>query len=691
MNRTFQLLPLATLLSAALSGCGSTSTGVTTSGVVTGSYFRHAKVCLDNNNNGRCDAGEASTVTDNNGVFTLPGTAAVVVEIGTDATRFDPVTNIETPIIQPLVFRAPAQANQVVSAISTELQALMDDNNGDFATAKTMLAKRLGVSEDKLLGDHNKETDATTKTILKTEIDQSIERISEATADAGKSGDIALALRNRLTLDRISNIVVIYAENHAFDNIFGKFPGANGLDNAIQNNVYKQIDLDGSVLPVLPPTWGGISVAGVTPVVAQADTANLPNAPFSIDGPKFNLPLNAKTRDLDHSFFFNQMQINGGKNDRFAVASDAGGLVMGNYDGSPTRMWQKAKDYTLADNYFMGAFGGSFLNHFWLICACTPVYPNADTSPGKAKLASPGGADGVSLLLDTSKGITSVLNSNGRPPFLGNGAITPINSRFDKFYAVNTMQPAYQPSGNTPATGGDPTLADPNVATTLPPQTMTTIGDLLSVKNLSWAWFAGAWNDSLSNRTNIYNQTVPNFQAHHQPFNYFKQFAPGTQARTDHLKDGTDFQTAIQNGTLPQVTFYKPQGDLNEHPGYADVAKGDQHISDIIDKLKSSPQWKNMVVIVTFDENGGFWDHVSPPKGDVFGPSTRVPTIIISPYAKKGFVDHAQYDTTSILRLITHRFSLPPLDGLVSRDKALAASGSKPMGDLTGAFDFTQK
>lgn len=692
MDRSLRLLPVAAIISAALAACGTSGgAGSGTAGVVTGSYFRHAKVCLDNNHNGRCDTGEASTYTDSNGAFSLPGTGDMVAEIGTDATRYDPDTKTETAVTQPLVFRAPAEANKVLSAISTEVQALKDDNGGDFAAARSAVAKRLGVADEKLLADHNKETDPAVKTALKTEIDGSIERISEAVAEAGQTGDMAKSLRNRLALDKIATIVVIYAENRAFDNLFGKFPGANGLDNAMKSGTYKQIDLDGSVLPALPSVWGGLTGSGVAPAITQADTANLPNAPFSIDGGTFNLPLSVKTRDADHSFFFNQMQIDGGKNDRFAVASDAGGMVMGNYDGSQTAMWKIASDYTLADNYFMGAFGGSFLNHFWLVCACTPVFPNADTGPSKSKLAAPGGADGVSLLLDTSKGITSVLNSNGRPPYLGNGAITPINARFDKYYAVNTMQPPYQPSGNAPATGGDSALADPNAVGTLPPQDMTTIGDLLSTKKVSWAWYAGAWNDALASRANIYNNAIPNFQPHHQPFNFFKQFAPGTQARADHLKDGTDFFAAIQNGTLPQVVFYKPQGDLNEHPGYADVAKGDAHIADIIAKLKASPQWKNMVVVVTYDENGGFWDHAAPPKGDRFGPGSRVPAIIVSPMARKGYVDHSPYDTTSILRLITHRFGLPMLDGLASRDKALVTNGSKPVGDLTGSLDMTQK
>ena len=81
-----------------------------------------------------------------------------------------------------------------------------------------------------------------------------------------------------------------------------------------------------------------------------------------------------------HRYYQNREQINGGKLDQYAAWSDAGGLVMGYYDGSSLPLWALARQYTLADNFFMGAFGGSFLNHFWLICACTPIFPNAPAS-----------------------------------------------------------------------------------------------------------------------------------------------------------------------------------------------------------------------------------------------------------------------------------------------------------------------
>ncbi len=121
------------------------------------------------------------------------------------------------------------------------------------------------------------------------------------------------------------------------------------------------------------------------------------------------------------------------------------------------------------------------------------------------------------------------------------------------------------------------------------------------------------------------------------------------------------------------MAFFKPAGRYTEHPGYTDLMSGDEHIDMLLHEPVSSPQWPHMAVIVTYDENGGFWDHVPPPSG----PGTRIPAIIISPYAKHGYVDKTPYDTTSILKFITERFGLAPLPGV--RAKA---------GDLTNAFSF---
>ncbi|MFO1058382.1 MAG: acid phosphatase [Dongiaceae bacterium] len=480
-------------------------------------------------------------------------------------------------------------------------------------------------------------------------------------------------------IEQIQTVVVIFAENRSFDNLYGRFPGANGIAQASPESL-KQRDRDGSVLAELPPVWGGLTAKGFTPAVTEAQTRHLPNGVFQVDAADgFNLPLSTLTHDLWHRFYQNQMQINGGRNDMFVAWADSGAMPMGVWDGSKTAMWEVARTYTLADNFFMGGFGGSFFNHQWLVCACAPVYPDAAASPAKPSISKVE-PDGVTLTLAADSPRSAM---DGIPKFAADGNLTP------DFYAVNTMQPPYQPSANAPAKGGDPAYADPAKATTLPPQTEPTIGDLLSLKGIGWAWYGGGWQDVLDHGNSA---PVPNFQFHHQPLNYYASFAPGTAARAEHLRDGglggVAFIAAIDQGKLPQVAFYKPQGDLNEHSGYADIAAGDRHIAEVVRHLEKSPQWAHMLVVVTYDENGGLWDHVAPPKGDRWGPGSRIPTIIVSPFAKKGFVDHTPYDTTSILRFITNRFALPVLHGIVVRDRAIAANGEPPLGDLTGALDL---
>ena len=479
------------------------------------------------------------------------------------------------------------------------------------------------------------------------------------------------------SLDQIETIVVIYAENRSFDNLYGHFPGANGLDQAV--NAAPQRDRDGTVLTELPPVWDGLTAKGVTPVITQAQTEHMPNKPFAIDDPAgFDAKLGEVTHDLWHRFYQNQMQINGGANDRFVAWADSGGEVMGHYDGSGMQMWKIAQQYTLADNFFMGSFGGSFMNHIYLVCACVAVYPNADTNPAKPTIAAVE-ADGFTLKVAANSPKSAM---EGVPKFVSDGNLTP------DFFAVNTMMPPYQPSAVKPPPDGDAAFADPSKPGTLPPQTMATIGSELSDKGVAWAWYAGAWQAALDGKN---GSPVPNFQYHHQPFNYFAAYAPGTPARAEHLRDGgmggTAFIADIDAGKLPPVTFYKPQGNLNQHAGYADIRDGDAHIADVIHHLEHSPQWGHMIVVVTYDENGGFWDHAAPPKADRWGPGTRVPAIIVSPLVKKGFVDHSEYDTSSILRLITHRFGLPTLPGLAERDAALKAHGGAPLGDLTAALE----
>jgi acid phosphatase len=520
----------------------------------------------------------------------------------------------------------------------------------------------------------------------------------------------------RALKSKVETIVVIYAENRAFDNLYGNFPGARGLGEVVGRDgrplpaYAPQIDRDGSVLAALPPTWGGVTASGAKPVVTEAQSLGLPNAPFSIERAytaqsNVTLSTSTVTRDLWHRFYEHQMQIDGGKNDGYAAWSDAGGLALGHYDYSQSALYGLAKEFVLADNFFQGAFGGSFLNHQYLICACAPEYPNADAAPAKPTIAildEDAAGHYLPRLTPAKDAKPSALDEP--PRFAKSGNITPANYFGDgKFYAVNTMQPSYQPSGNKPAAAdADFLYADPANATTLPPQTQTTIGDALDAKHVNWSWYSGAWDAALADgrrsplmpRTAIYAPSTPlgnpDFQPHHQPFNYYARFDPRTQAehRALHLKDYRDLLADAAAGRLPAVVFYKPQGNLNQHAGYASVAEGDAHIAELVAKLRASRQWQHMVIVITYDEFGGAWDHVAPPQGDLLGPGARIPALIVSPFAKRGSVDHTQYDTESILRLITRRFDLDALPGMKMRDAGLAAHGAAPMGDLTNALEL---
>lgn len=497
--------------------------------------------------------------------------------------------------------------------------------------------------------------------------------------------------------DQVKTVVVIYAENRSFNNLFADFPGVEKPLSALSATDTQQRDRDGSLLTTLPPAWGGVlqvgpqTVDGVTYPSEVQFQENLPNAPFDLKGPSGeDLPLSLVTRDLWHVFYQNQMQINGGKNDGFVAWADSGGLVMGRYAQSrySLRLWDVAKEFVLCDNFFQGAFGGSFLNHQYLISATAPVYPNAAASVAKAQIATLQSDDPTDTRLKPlEKSPASAMT--GSPQF-GPSALTPDG------YAVNTLAPPYWPTWIRDPQ--NPDYSKPDLPNVLVPQTHEHIGDKLSKKNVDWAWYAGAWQATLDQFKDSGGiPKIPNFQYHHQPFNYFKKQGPENRAERDkRLRDGglgdesstNKFFADAQAGKLPAVTFYKPQGNLNMHAGYADVASGDRHIARALKVLQESPQWKNMVVVVTVDENGGWWDHVAPPKGDRWGPGTRVPALVVSPFARKGTVDHTVYDTASILRLITRVFQLETLDGLKQRDDAMIARGQKPMGDLSNALQF---
>jgi phospholipase C len=444
---------------------------------------------------------------------------------------------------------------------------------------------------------------------------------SLALAAAVVVGPASPSMAQTSGLQKVNHIVVIYQENWSFDSLYGHFPGANGLDQAEATTA--QVDKDGKPYTTLPQPLN----TNFSPAVPDPRfPSDLPVAPY--DTTKFVGP-NQLTGDLVHRFYQEQYQINGGKMDKFVAWSDAAGLVMSYYDATNMPEGKLAQQFTMMDNFFHAAFGGSFLNHQFLICACAPKWPEAPAS--------------VVAQVDASGMMTK------------DGQVTPDGYAVNTSFTVNTPHPS--------------NITDTSLL--VPQQTAPTIGDRLNDANVSWVWYSAGWDNA------VIGHPDPLFQFHHQPFAFYANYADGTPGRAAHLKDEGDYYADVQAGKLPAVTFIKPLGPNNEHPGYATLINGQQHVADLVAAIQNSPYWQDTVVIITYDEHGGRWDHVPPPTADRWGPGIRVPTIVISPFAKKGFVDHTQYDTTSILKLIEERWSLEPLG-----DRDAKA------GDMTTAFDF---
>jgi len=164
---------------------------------------------------------------------------------------------------------------------------------------------------------------------------------------------------------------------------------------------------------------------------------------------------------------------------------------------------------------------------------------------------------------------------------------------------------------------------------------------------VSWKWYSGGWDNALaSTASNPANNGAvppnapvdPLFQWHHQPFTYYDNYAPWKNGVRNpvsaaHLQDENNFFKDLQREHLPAVTFIKALGPDNEHPGYAGLLQGQQHVADLVKAVHESDYWEDSLIIVTYDEHGGRWDHVTPPNNNgIWGDGTRVPAIIIGPH-----------------------------------------------------------
>jgi acid phosphatase len=416
----------------------------------------------------------------------------------------------------------------------------------------------------------------------------------------------------------IEHIVVLFLENRTFDHLFGTYPGVEGL----AAYAGRQTDKAGVAYPALPSPLGRDGKPD------PRFPSDLPNAPFPLQ--KYVAPFDLTNNPI-HRFYHMQRQYGAGADGvpmgKWVAEGTSGGASMGFFDGyaSPVQ-WKLAQEFVLLDHWFQGIHGGSFANHFYLISGGLARYQDAPATERAVGVGPDGRVE-------------------------KDGDVDPDGS------VVNNLDPPYPPQRAG--------------AILREPQTAPTIADRLDAARITWAWYATGWGGGADA---VKQGLVP----HHNPFQYVKRIMETPEGR-GHIRDASEFSRALREGGLPAVSFVKPHAKDNAHAVSSTVGAGDRWIGEIVRAVMASRYWPRVALVITYDEGGGWFDHVRPPAVDRFGLGTRVPTLIVSPYAKRGFIGRREYDHASVLKLIEWRFELEPL---TARDRRAEA----PL----EAFDFTQ-
>ena len=452
------------------------------------------------------------------------------------------------------------------------------------------------------------------------------------------------------TATPIKHVVVIFGENISFDHYFGTYPYATNPKGE----------------PRFVPAPRTPAVNGFTDALLYNNPNFLNTAgngagavnPFRLDRSE------AATADQDHNYGPEQEAFHAGLMDSFPEytgtpgpppnGQSTDGLVMGYYDGNTvTALWNYAQRYALNDNAYGTTFGPS--------------------SPGAINLVS-GQTNGVS---DEINAGSKVVTDGGSTTLIGDA--DPIGD------ACSTT------------TGAQVAMSGQN------------IGDLLNSRGVTWGWFQGGFDLASTNSngttgcarstlSKVTNVAEVDYIPHHEPFQYYtstqnlKHLRPtstrmigraGDQA--NHQYDINDFYAAVSAGNMPAVSFLKAPGYQDAHAGYSDPLDEQAFVVSIINFLQHTPEWNSTAVIINYDDSDGWYDHQMGPivnqsttASDMLsgngqcgngtdtalaGPDAqhaqgrcgygpRIPILVISPYARRNYVDHTVTDQTSIIRFI---------------------------------------
>jgi phospholipase C len=393
------------------------------------------------------------------------------------------------------------------------------------------------------------------------------------------------------------------------------------------------------------------------------------------------------------------------------------GNSMGFYNaqqGEASFLKALADRFTLGDNFHQSFHGGTGANHFMLGTGDAGFWSDGNgnpITPPANQIANPNAVAGTvnkytadnnfSACFDvTQNGVGPIVDYLNNLPY----AAEP-NCAANTYYMLDNSNPGYLPNGALANTEGG-----------IPPSPVRTIGDALLAANISWAYYGGAYNAAVALSNDAVAAGSTNFTAFAatdtanaigvaycqicNPFQYATSIMANPAIRTAHIKDTSDLLTAIQNNTLPSVSFGKPDGLLDGHPSSSKVDLFEAYVTNILTALDANPALKaETAVFVTWDEAGGYWDSGFIQSIDFFGDGPRIPILILSPYSTGGKVYHNYGDHVSILKFIERNWNLQPLTGrsrdnlpnpTFKKDNAYVPTNSPALADLFDAFDFNQ-
>ena len=542
----------------------------------------------------------------------------------------------------------------------------------------------------------------------------------------------------------IQHLIVIIGENHTFDNVFGVYVPVNGqtVNNLLSEGIVTYLGTPGpnfskaaqqqasvTTSYSISPTQTGAYSTLPQPNTTYANylppdvpdprfSSSMPNGPFQLTSSSAPYPI-SYFGDPVHRFFQMWQQYDEGKMDLFTWVAQTvgigpqnaapaptpadtyqGALSMGYYNmamGDAPTFQFIANHYAISDNYHQAIMGGTGANFIGIGTAGVAAYYNDGNGnplvPPANQIDNPnpqsgtnnfytqdgyGGGSYVNCADSTQPGVAPIMN------YLGSLAYQPFkggNCAPNTYYLVNNYNPGYTPAGTPAALGATDYV--------VPPQTVPMLADSLSAAGVPWKWYIGGWNNGSPN--------VVEYCSICDPFVFSKSVM--TTSLRNNIQGITQFNQDLASGNLPAVSFIRPYESQAGHPADSTLYAYEQFVAGIINAVKSNPAvWASTAIVITTDEGGGYYDSGYIQPIDFFGDGTRIPLMVVSPYAKSGYIDHTYMDHASIAKFIEANWGLKPLSAssrdnlpnpLASTTNPYVPTNAPAIGDLMNLFDFS--